>query len=82
MVDAGIGDPARDLIVAWYLLPPSDRDRFHEAVGADDATWARARGMALQKGVAALPYYVETNPTMAADACHVITEILADLENE
>ena len=77
-----IGDPARDLIVAWYLLPPSDRDRFHEAVGADDATWTRARGMALQKGVAALPYYVETNPTMAADARHVITEILADLENE
>ena len=73
-----IGDPARDLIVAWYLLPRVDRDRFRSAVAADDATWARSRGMALLKGVAALPYYRETNPTMADNARRVIGAILDD----
>jgi len=73
-----VGDPARDLIVAWYLLPAGDRDWFRSAVEADDATWIRARGMALAKGVAALPYYRETNVVMAANARHVIRAILVD----
>ena len=36
---AGPGDPSRDLIVAWMLLPASARPAFRRATGVDDATW-------------------------------------------
>ncbi|WP_327319925.1 phosphotransferase [Streptomyces sp. NBC_01235] len=39
--------PAVDLQPAWKFLPATARAVFREAVGADDATWARARGWAL-----------------------------------
>jgi aminoglycoside phosphotransferase (APT) family kinase protein len=40
----GVGDPACDLIVAWYLLPAPAREVFRAALGVDDATWAGGRG--------------------------------------
>jgi aminoglycoside phosphotransferase (APT) family kinase protein len=64
----GVGDPACDMIVAWGLLPPAARDTFRDALGVDDATWARGRGWALSIGLIALPYYKETNPGLAATA--------------
>lgn len=76
----GVGDPACDLMVAWNLLPAGVRDDFRKAVRADYATWARGRGMALLKALLALPYYLHTNPTFAANARHVIHEILTDHE--
>nr|WP_219933840.1 aminoglycoside phosphotransferase family protein [Streptomyces sp. Act143] len=42
-----VADPAVDLQPAWMFLPASAREIFREAVDADDATWARARGWAL-----------------------------------
>ncbi|MFE0171629.1 aminoglycoside phosphotransferase family protein [Streptomyces sp. NPDC059002] len=42
-----VGDPACDLIPTWMFLPASARDAFREAVDQNDATWARARGLAL-----------------------------------
>ncbi|MFJ2767902.1 aminoglycoside phosphotransferase family protein [Streptomyces sp. NPDC087300] len=42
-----VGDPACDLIPAWMFLPASARDTFRAAAAQDDATWARARGIAL-----------------------------------
>lgn len=42
-----VGDPACDLIPTWMFLPATARDAFREAVDQDDATWARARGLAL-----------------------------------
>ncbi|MGW1287093.1 aminoglycoside phosphotransferase family protein [Streptomyces sp. NPDC001118] len=75
---AGAGDPAVDLIVAWNLLPSSVRDGFREAVGADDAEWARGRGWALSISLIQLPYYWDTNPALAENSRHVITEILAE----
>ncbi|MGO4426791.1 phosphotransferase, partial [Streptomyces sp. MCAF7] len=75
---AGVGDPACDLIVAWNLLPVQVRDRFRAAVDADDATWARGRGRALSMALIQLPYYQRTNPGIAANARHVIREVLAD----
>lgn len=42
----GVGDPARDLVIAWTLFTGASRDAFRAAVGLDDATWARARGAA------------------------------------
>lgn len=72
----GIGDPACDLIPAWNLLPSSARDIFRDAVDVDDATWIRGRGWALSMAVIQLPYYRTTNPTISANARHVIGEIL------
>ncbi|WP_086560382.1 aminoglycoside phosphotransferase family protein [Streptomyces africanus] len=74
----GVGDPAVDLISAWCLLPAEARGVFREAVGADEAEWARGRGWALRIAVLALPYYWETNPPVAENSRHVIAEILAE----
>jgi aminoglycoside phosphotransferase (APT) family kinase protein len=75
---AGVGDPAADLIVAWNLLPAGVRGTFRDAVGADDAEWARGRGWALSIALIALPYYRVTNPPVAENSRHVIGEILAE----
>lgn len=74
----GVGDPAVDLIVAWNVLPAGVRDTFREAVGADDAEWARGRGWALSISLIQLPYYWETNPVLAENSRHVIREVLAE----
>ncbi|MFJ4410371.1 aminoglycoside phosphotransferase family protein [Streptomyces sp. NPDC088910] len=74
---AGVGDPACDLFPAWNLLPPDAREVLRGALGVDDATWRRGRGRALSQAVNALPYYRETNPTMARNARHVIRAVLA-----
>jgi aminoglycoside phosphotransferase (APT) family kinase protein len=76
--EVGIGDPACDLMVAWAVLPRELRPAFREALGADDATWARGRGWALSVALIQLPYYWQTNPALAQNARHVIREVLAD----
>ncbi|MFI6939347.1 aminoglycoside phosphotransferase family protein [Streptomyces sp. NPDC050418] len=73
----GVGDPTVDLITAWYVLPAEARADFRAAVGADEATWVRGRGLALSIALLELSYYRETNPRMASTARHVIAEILA-----
>ncbi|MGW3041672.1 aminoglycoside phosphotransferase family protein [Kitasatospora sp. NPDC001159] len=75
---AGLGDPAVDLLPAWYVLPPSARHTFRAACGADDAAWARGRGWALSVALMELTYYRETNPRMARTARYVIGEVLTD----
>jgi aminoglycoside phosphotransferase (APT) family kinase protein len=72
----GVGDPACDLVPAWNLLPRPVRDVFRAAAHADDAMWARGRGWALSMALIQLPYYEDRNPEMAANARHVIREIL------
>ncbi|MBD0696060.1 phosphotransferase [Streptomyces sp. CBMA123] len=74
----GLGDPAVDLITAWYVLPAAVRDTFRTAVAADDAEWERGRGWALSVALMELEYYRETNPRMASIARHVVGELLAD----
>ncbi|MFE6053328.1 aminoglycoside phosphotransferase family protein [Kitasatospora sp. NPDC056446] len=74
---AGLGDPAVDLIPAWYVLPAPVRAAFRAAVGADDAAWARGRGWALSVALLELAYYRETSPRMTGIARHVIAEVLA-----
>ncbi|SJZ94313.1 Predicted kinase, aminoglycoside phosphotransferase (APT) family [Marinactinospora thermotolerans DSM 45154] len=75
---AGTGDPTVDLIVAWNLLPASARGVFRERLDVDEATWIRGRGWALSIALIQLPYYRHTNPVLAANARHVIGEVLAD----
>ncbi|MEU3778305.1 aminoglycoside phosphotransferase family protein [Streptomyces sp. NPDC032472] len=74
----GLGDPAVDLITAWYVVPREARDTFRAAARADDAAWARGRGWALSVALMEADYYGETNPAMAATARYVIGEVLAD----
>ncbi|MCX4554514.1 aminoglycoside phosphotransferase family protein (plasmid) [Streptomyces sp. NBC_01387] len=74
----GLGDPAVDLIAAWYVLPAEARGVFRAALGADDGAWARGRGWALSTALSELRYYRDTNPVMAAIARHVIHEVLTE----
>jgi aminoglycoside phosphotransferase (APT) family kinase protein len=74
----GVGDPAIDTITAWNLLPAAARAGFRAALGVDGATWARGRGWALSMALIQLPYYRDTNPAMAANARHVIGQVLAE----
>ncbi len=74
----GVGDPACDLFPAWNLLPAGARKVFREALGVDDATWARGRGRTLSQALVALPYYRTTNRSMARNARHVIRAVLQE----
>lgn len=74
----GLGDPASDVSVAWSLLPSAAREVFRVALGVDDGTWARARGLALAIAAAALPYYQHTNPGFATVARYTLTQVLED----
>jgi aminoglycoside phosphotransferase (APT) family kinase protein len=73
-----VGDPACDLIPAWNLLPAGARRVFRADLDVDDATWARGRGRALSMALIQLPYYVDTNPLIAANARYVIHHVLTD----
>jgi aminoglycoside phosphotransferase (APT) family kinase protein len=75
----GVGDPACDLMVAWNLFTGEARAAFRAGLGADDASWARGRGWALSMALIALPYYLNTNPTIVAASRHTITEVLTTL---
>ncbi len=74
----GVGDPACDVMAAWLYLPAEVRGVFRAALQVDDATWARSRGWALSVALIALPYYQNTNPTLAEIARRAINETLAD----
>jgi aminoglycoside phosphotransferase (APT) family kinase protein len=76
-----VGDPAGDVMAAFHVFSDESRSRFRAAVGADDATWARARGWALTQGLEALPYYLDTHPGMVAMAHRVIRAALDSQED-
>lgn len=59
-----VGDPAYDLIPAWFLFEGRSRARFLSALEADAATIARARARVAWQCVLALPHYIDTNPAM------------------
>jgi aminoglycoside phosphotransferase (APT) family kinase protein len=74
---AGAGDPASDAATAWKVLPAKARDAFWEALGADDAEIARARGWTLMQCAGALSYYTpENNPALYFEAERWLTELL------
>jgi aminoglycoside phosphotransferase (APT) family kinase protein len=47
----GVGDPACDLMVAFTLMSARSRAAFRAALGVDDATWLRGRGIAPATGL-------------------------------
>jgi aminoglycoside phosphotransferase (APT) family kinase protein len=74
---AGAGDPAVDVMAGWKLVARDERDRFRALVGADDATWLRARGWCLSQALIALGYYTpQTNPALHAEATRWLAEVL------
>ncbi|MEU7744658.1 aminoglycoside phosphotransferase family protein [Nonomuraea sp. NPDC049158] len=74
--ELGIGDPARDLTIAFTLMSAESRAAFRTALGVDDATWTRGRGWALATGLNAYISYAATNPRVAAQTTRQITEVL------
>ncbi|MEV0704775.1 aminoglycoside phosphotransferase family protein [Saccharopolyspora sp. NPDC050389] len=75
---SGVGDPACDLVIAWTLFSGESRRTFRDAVGHDEATWARARGWALWKALLTLAECIDEDRERAAVQQHVIDEVLAD----
>ena len=72
----GVGDPATDLIPAWAVFGPAGRTAYREALGPDETTWARGRGIALHQAAMIIPYYAETNPAFVELARRTIEQII------
>jgi aminoglycoside phosphotransferase (APT) family kinase protein len=77
----GVGDPACDLIPAWYLFSGETRELFRAAADVDDATWARGRGWALCLGLGSEHYYRVKNPALATAGRRAMFEALADVRS-
>jgi aminoglycoside phosphotransferase (APT) family kinase protein len=60
----GVGDPACDLAVAWTVLTADGRQAFRDRLAVDASTWARGRGWALWKTVAACWYTFEDSESL------------------
>ena len=76
---AGVGDPATDVIPAWAVFGPAGRAAFRAALGVDEGTWHRARGIALHQAAALIPYYAVSNPAFAALGQRTVEQVIADL---
>ncbi|MFJ2086063.1 hypothetical protein ACI2KV_14470 [Micromonospora chokoriensis] len=62
-------------MIAWTLLAGASRAAFRDALGVDDATWARGRGWALWKALITLD---DPDPERSAGARHVLGELLTE----
>ncbi|GLY55143.1 aminoglycoside phosphotransferase family protein [Lentzea sp. NBRC 102530] len=76
--ELGVGDPARDLIIAFTLMSAETRGTFRDALGVDDATWTRGRGWALATGLNAYTCYAATDSRVAAQTTRQIVAALTD----
>jgi aminoglycoside phosphotransferase (APT) family kinase protein len=77
--DVGIGDPACDLVIGWSLLNSHSRQKFKENLeNIDGHTWERGKGWALSIAFIMLPYYKNSNPTLASLARRMIKNVLDD----
>jgi aminoglycoside phosphotransferase (APT) family kinase protein len=73
----GVGDPACDLTIAWTLFTGESRRAFRRALPLDDATWARARGWALWKGLITVAADRESH-SESTNARRVIADVMGD----
>lgn len=74
--ELGVGDPSRDLMIAFTLLSADSRGVFRTALGVDDATWLRGRGWALATGLNAYTTYAASNRRVAEQTTRQITAAL------
>lgn len=75
----GVGDPAVDLMVAWTFLSAPARDAFRRALPADDATWERGRGWALDLGLRCDAYSAD-NPLLGEIGKYTVSQVLTELD--
>lgn len=73
---AGPADPALDLVGAWHLLEDEPRTVFREALGVDDAPWARGTAWAFEQAVGLVWYYRTTNPPFSAFGRRTLDRLL------
>ena len=71
-----VGDPACDLQPAWNMFSGDSRTRFRAELGADDGSWLRGRGWALQ-AVVGINDYWDTNPRIVRQCSRALAEVLA-----
>jgi aminoglycoside phosphotransferase (APT) family kinase protein len=74
----GVGDPACDLAIAWTLLAAEGRQAFRELLPVGEAEWARGRGWALWKTLAACAYTLGDDDEEAVGARRVLGEIFSE----
>ena len=72
----GIGDPACDFAVAFGFMSPRVRRLFRRILGVDDATWMRARGMAVAGGLIAYTSYGADNRRLAERTTRQVMDAL------
>ena len=77
---AGAGDPAMDVVPAWSVFDPVERELFRQALDVDEAAWSRGRAYALHQAVMIIPYYAGTNPEFVSMAKDTVGQVLADFE--
>src|SRR5262249_10634161 len=64
--DSAVGDPASDLAVGWSVVPPGARAAFLAAYGpVSEATWARARVIALVRQGLVFAAWGRNDPAVA-----------------
>jgi aminoglycoside phosphotransferase (APT) family kinase protein len=73
--DVCSGDPATDLATAWLTFDATGRAAFLNALGYDEATWARARGWAILLGNALVSFSAD-NPALMAIGRHALEQVL------
>jgi aminoglycoside phosphotransferase (APT) family kinase protein len=71
-----VGLPDAEHAPVWDLPVPA-RHAYREALGLDDATWARARGWAIAVGAAGIAYYRDTFPAFVAECRARLEAVLA-----
>lgn len=74
----GVGDPACDLTIAWTFFSGESRKAFRLAIPADEATWVRARGWALWKGLITMAAREGNGHHDPAAALRVVEEVLEE----
>jgi aminoglycoside phosphotransferase (APT) family kinase protein len=75
---AAYADPAQDLGAAWALFDTRTRPVFREAVGADEATWLRARTFELEHAVGGVLYYTARGHTLGDVMARTLHRILEE----
>lgn len=66
-----------DLDVAWDVFAPQHQRSLRAALDADDATWGRARGWAVQP-VTGILYYRTSNPGIVTRCRRRLENVIAD----
>ena len=75
--DSAVGEPASDLAVGWSVVPPGARAAFRAAYGPiSDATWARARVVAVVRQGLVFAAWGRDDPGVAAWTARSLARIL------